>query len=108
MSNGPDSKTPPTDAPADDNGQPARGATQLKSLQALTRLRARVEEAARELERLRQENAALAERLRVLEARAPEDFDGAVLRFDEDPDALREQVSSFIATLDAYLAHDNS
>lgn len=106
MSNGQDPKTPPG-APAEDNGQPARGATQLKSLQALTRLRGRVEEAARELQRLRQENAALAERLRDLEDRPAADFEGAVLHFDDDPDALREQVEAFIATLDEYLAKES-
>lgn len=78
----------------------------LKNPQSLERLRDRVKKAARELERLRQENAALAERIRHLEARPAVDLEGTVLAFDEDPDLLREKVEGFIQAIDTYLAKE--
>ena len=104
MSNGSgqNPETPPDTTAAADEAAKPRGAS-LRSLQAVARLRERVEAAVRELERLRQENAALAERIRQLEANPAADFEGTLLTFDEDPDAVREQVERFIATLDRYL-----
>ena len=72
----------------------------------LERLRDRVKKAARELERLRTENAALTERIRRLETSPTVDLEGTVLAFDEDPEMLREKVEGFITTIDAYLARE--
>ncbi|ARA95181.1 MAG: hypothetical protein D6685_11750 [Bacteroidetes bacterium] len=76
---------------------------QLKGNRSLERLRQRVEDAARELERLRGENAALLERLREAEQRPLLDVEGAVVGFDEDPEVLRQKVAGFIEAIDRYL-----
>ena len=92
----------------DSNDKPKRRPpVSLKNPQSLERLRDRVKKAARELERLRQENAALAERIRLLEARPAVDLEGTVLAFDEDPDLLREKVEGFIQAIDTYLAKES-
>lgn len=85
---------------------PARGSARLKGTQSLERLRDHVRQAARELERLRQENATLHERLAALEDRPAVDPDAAVLGFDEDPAALRAKIEGFIEAIDAYLAQE--
>ena len=74
--------------------------------EVVERLRDRIKKAARELERLRTENAALTERIRQLETSPVVDLEGTVLAFDEDPDILREKVESFITAIDAYLARE--
>ncbi len=79
----------------------------LKSSPSLERLRERVKQAVHELDRLRKENAALAERIRHLETRPDVDLDGTVLAFEADPDVLREKVEGFIKTIDTYLAKEN-
>ena len=81
-----------------------RGLARLRNPRSLERLRDRVQEAADELERLREENAALRERIEALETRPPVDPDATMLTFDEDPEALRRKVESFIDAIDAYLA----
>ncbi len=95
--------------PASNHGEKTkrRGPVHLKSLQSLERLRERVKQAAHELDRLRKENAALAERIRQLETRPDVDLDGTVLAFDADPEVLREKVEGFIKTIDTYLAKEN-
>ena len=95
-------------APASDHDEmpKRRGTVPLKNPQSLERLRDRVKQAAHELDRLRQENAALAQRIQQLETRPAADFDGTVLAFDTDPDALREKVKGFIKTIDTYLAKE--
>ncbi len=108
----PDAASPPgkqTIKGRQGNGKPPRrsGPTRLKSPQSLERLRDRIKTAAHELERLHKENAALAERIRALEARPAVDLDGTVLAFDEDPDALREKVAGFIEAIDTYLARES-
>ncbi len=91
----------------DDADTPKQGGTvSLKNPQSLERLRDRVKKAARELERLRTDNAALTERIRRLETSPTVDLEGTVLAFDEDPDILREKVEGLITTIDAYLARE--
>lgn len=89
------------DAPDDETPQ---GAVRIKGLPSLERLRDHIRQAARELERLREENRALHERLTALEARPALDPDGTALTFDEDPAKLRARIEGFIEALDAYLA----
>lgn len=77
-----------------------------RSLQALDRLRERVEAAAAEIERLRTENADLAERVRSLAAleASGADPDALGVAFDEDPEELRARVQHFIDAIDRMLA----
>lgn len=80
--------------------------TAPKSLGSLEKLRDRVEVAARELKRLREENQALAQRLAELEANPLADQENAFVPFDEDPELLRRKVSGFIEAIDRYLGQD--
>ena len=72
-------------------------------LRGLRRLRERIEAAARELERLREENAALTARVAALEGNDP----GAALALDvTSPEAaaeLRARIDGFIAAIDQAL-----
>lgn len=106
MTNGSASDTGHKTRPAADSVK-ASPVVSLAGLQSLAKLRDRIRKAAGELERLRRENMALAERIRELETRPLVDLDGTVLAFDEDPDELREKVDDFIATIDSYLARES-
>lgn len=78
-----------------------------RSLQALERLRDRVEAAAREIERLREENARLAERvqeLATLDAARPDGSPIPALALEGDPEALRRKIEGFIEAIDHVLA----
>ena len=92
----------PPATPEDAPGRPEPARADWRSL---TTLRDRVDAAAREIERLRAENAALGKRLVDLQdhAAAPS-FSLAGLDADEDPAALRERVRGFIDLVDGLLA----
>ena len=90
------------DTPPDEPARP----TSVKSLSALEKLRDRVEVAARELERLREENQALAGRLAELEANPLAGQESTFIPLDEDPELLRRKVSGFISAIDEYLGQD--
>lgn len=75
----------------------------LRGISSLERLRDRIDTAAMELRRLRDENRALAERIRELEARPEVDPGETVLTFDRDPEVLKRKIAGFIDALDAYL-----
>lgn len=77
--------------------------TAAVELRALGRLRERIEAAAREVERLRDDNAALAERLAELQE-APEP--GPVPSAGDDPEQLRARIAGFIGTIDRLLDGD--
>lgn len=88
-----------------DGGLPARPDRPVdpaSEWRGLTRLRDRVEVAAREIERLRTENAALAQRVLALED-ARKDGGPALSLDASDPDALRAKVQGFIDTIDRVL-----
>ena len=89
----------PTAPPEDEPGRPDPARTEWRSLSTL---RDRVEAAAREIERLRSENAALGRRLVELQndERAPSFAFGE----DEDPEALKARVQGFIDLVDGLLA----
>jgi hypothetical protein len=92
-----------SDRPDRDAAVPPAGAAEPARTEwrALTRLRDRVETAAREIERLRTENAALAHRVAELQdSGAPH----PLLSDGEPPEALRARVEAFIASLDRVLA----
>ncbi|MGI9175915.1 MAG: hypothetical protein ACR2GR_11415 [Rhodothermales bacterium] len=92
------------------NGPPGERArpTAAKSLSSLEKLRDRVEVAARELERLREENRALAGRLAELEANPLAGQESTFIPLDEDPELLRRKVSGFISAIDQYLGQDTA
>lgn len=88
---------------------PPEGVIEMRGTQALERLRDRIQAAANEIYRLREENAALADRISRLEARAGGDLDeGTLLRLDEDPEALRRKVNGFIEAIDQYLQSEQT
>jgi len=70
---------------------------------SLSHLRDRVEAAVREIERLRAENVALAERLAALQAERDE-APSFVFGDDEEPEAVRAKVQGFIDLVDGLLA----
>lgn len=78
----------------------------LKSTQSLERLRDRIETAAHELRRLREENQALAERIKELESHPNVSEQGAFLSLDHDPELLRRKISGFIEVIDRYLERE--
>ena len=80
----------------------------LKSIGSLERLRDRVENAAHELKRLREENQALSERVRELESRPAVDAQGTFLSLEHDPELLRRKISGFIEAIDRYLERERN
>lgn len=95
-----DAPTPP-DAGDADRPEAARADWRL-----LHHLRDRVEAAAREIERLREENASLAERVAEMQSsrdRAPSFSFGA----EEDSEALKTRIQGFIDAIDGLLAEEN-
>ncbi len=73
---------------------------------SLSHLRDRVDAAAREIERLRAENAALAKRVLELQDNRENAPSFAFGEAGEDPDALRQKVQGFIDTIDRLLDAD--
>lgn len=72
---------------------------------ALSRLRERVEDAAREVERLRAQNAALSGRVAELQDQLGSDESpGLAFPGGADPDALRARIQGFIDAIDEVLA----
>ncbi len=78
--------------------------TGLKGTRSLRKLRDRVERAANELIRLREENTALQQRIDELESAPVSQGDSAgLLLLDSDPEALKRKVEGFIQSIDNYL-----
>ncbi len=102
----PESETQaPAEGVARENGGNRKqrgGMIHLKSRQSLERLRSRVQEATRELRRLREENERLSERIAALES-APA---GSRIGLDEDPEVLEQKIKGFIEAIDRYLESD--
>jgi len=67
------------------------------------RLRTQVERATAALERLQAENERLRRRVEELEQRPALQPDTTTFVLDDDPDALRDRISSFIDAIDVYL-----
>lgn len=93
-----------------DREQP-EGATEgvagVKGLRSMRRLRDRVAAAAQELAQLRQENAALEQRISELEAGGRVLGDGGVaIPLEGDPEVLRRKVDGFIQAIDRFLEED--
>ncbi|NBC17534.1 MAG: hypothetical protein GVY18_09505 [Bacteroidetes bacterium] len=98
------SPDPANSQPAGDGASPEQGLARLRHPRSLERLRDRVQTVAEELARLREENAALRDRVEELETRPPTDPDLTTITFDEDPETLRRTVENFIGAIDDYLA----
>lgn len=108
MSDQPDRDTPQNPAKTPPAQGERKGPASVKGLGALEKLRDRVEVAARELKRLREENEALAERIAELEERPFADQEGAFVPLDEDPELLRRKISGFIEAIDRYLDQEGA
>lgn len=67
------------------------------------RLRAQVERATTALNRLQAENERLRRRVEELEQRPALQPDTTTFVLDDDPNALRDRISSFIDAIDTYL-----
>ncbi|MEX0599644.1 MAG: hypothetical protein WD021_00525 [Rhodothermales bacterium] len=80
----------------------------LKGMASLERLRDRVEAAASEMERLREENETLLQRVKKLETRPDVDPRGTFLSLDHDPEELKRKIASFIDAIDSYLEKERS
>ena len=94
-----------TDSLPRPNGETSRSAAPPPAeWRALSRLRERVEAAAREIERLRSNNAALAARVAELHAGLGDDAPPLALPGMGDPEALRTRVQGFIDAIDEVLA----
>lgn len=101
-------RPPASEAPDEAHAADEEGLEQesLQSLASLERLRDRVEVAAREMKRLRDENGALADRIKELESRPAVDPRGTVLSLDHDPEVLKRKISGFIEAIDRYLENE--
>lgn len=102
------SKTPRStgSAPTSEKA-PAPAGGDANASDPLARLRERVERAAAEIERLRDENARLAERVAGLAAHEVfADGDAAIpsIAAGEDPEELKARIEGFIEALDRVLA----
>lgn len=94
-----------------DDGQPERADSEqvgLKGIASLERLRDRVESAARAMTRLREENAALAERIKDLEKRPAVDPKSTFLSLEEEPEQLKRKITAFIEAIDSYLERERT
>ncbi|GEM_PF-4066593 len=76
-------------------------------LRSLELLRERIEAAAEEIHRLRQENAELADKIAALEKTEGNDL-RTILEVEAPPEQVREKLLGFIEAIDRYLAHHAS
>lgn len=87
------------------NGSP-KNVTPLRKIEALERLRDRVEAAADEILRLRAENEEMAKSINDLRNKLDSQNSRPAISFDGDADDLRDKVRGFIDAIDTYLDHE--
>ena len=75
---------------------------------SLDTLRRRVEEAVRLIEELRATNAALLKKVSELEKRPAIHRDHAIFSLPRNPDSLKDDLRSFIETLDEYMERERN
>ncbi|MXW64900.1 MAG: hypothetical protein F4Y00_05110 [Bacteroidetes bacterium SB0662_bin_6] len=103
---------PDTDGPNADPGveqgmqESAEKETPAPEPVSLDALRRRVEEAVRVIEALRATNAALLKKMSELEKRPAIHRDHAFFSLPRNPDALKDDLRSFIETLDEYMERE--
>lgn len=106
----PESVRPSSPSPSSPGSPPAEGADLTHvppaSRPAVRRLRAQVEQATAALERLQRENERLRRRLEALEQRPALQPDTTTLVLNDESHDLRTRISSFIDTIDAFLADE--
>ena len=90
---------------APENGSP-KNVTPLRKVESLERLRDRVEAAANEIIRLRAENREMAGSIAELRQQVKAERGRPTISFEEDAEALRKKVRSFIDAIDSYLDHE--
>lgn len=73
----------------------------IETARLLKMLRKRVRYLVQEVRRLRRENASMSARLEELEQRVA--HEGTLLMLEDDPDALREQINTYIRAIDEEL-----
>lgn len=78
----------------------------LRSVQSLERLRDRIETAAHELKRLREENQSLSARIKELEQRPNASMQNTFLSLEQDPELLRRKINGFIELIERYLERE--
>ena len=84
-------------------GIPLEMGPETKTSSKLERLRACVEAAVSEIERLHETNAALLERIEELEQRPTIDMKHALFPLIHDPEHLKERLNAYIVAIDHYL-----
>ena len=80
----------------------------LRGAESLRQLRNHVQDIVRELDRLREANRKLADRITELEATPNLSSKFARLTFDEDKEQLLNRINSFIKVIDAYLVSEEN
>lgn len=100
-----DPTSPFSDPNASDSDEENRDSSQVPPVHrdVIRRLRTKVEQAAAQVEHLKRENARLRERLKELKKRPAISPDQTALAVEADPDALRDQIATFIDAIDTYL-----
>ncbi|MDX1430160.1 MAG: hypothetical protein R3282_07730 [Rhodothermales bacterium] len=87
------------------NGSP-KNVKPLRTVEPLERLRDRVEAAANEIVRLREQNREMASSISDLQNQLDTERERPALAFEDDADALRQKVRGFIKAIDTYLEHE--
>lgn len=113
-----DTGLPPEELPgqqnmfeSDDSSSKAggvRGPAHLKGTRALESLRSRVELVIKEVQRLRDENAALNKELDSLRSAAPKETAGTEIVFTESTPELKAKLEGYIATIDRLIAQQEN
>ncbi|MEX0747181.1 MAG: hypothetical protein WD275_04210 [Rhodothermales bacterium] len=100
---------PVSESPSEPKAGRKKGANvQLRGIASLERLRDRVDVAAHELKRLREENEGLRGRVGELEARPNVSTRDSVPSIEHDPEVLRKKIGGFIEAIDRYLERERS
>ena len=102
-------ESPVSESPSESKAGKKKSANvQLRGVASLERLRDRVEVAAHELKRLREENESLRRRVVEFEARPNFGAKGGVTSIEHDPEVLKKKIGGFIEAIDRYLERERS
>jgi FtsZ-binding cell division protein ZapB len=96
--------SPPKDSPNESETEPPLAADIPEAHRdVVERLYRTVQAAVATIDELRAENERLRERIEELEAEPEYPDDETILALDDNPEAVREQITQFINTIDTYL-----